>query len=84
MPVGVHGRLGVHLFYDARIRERRMNGQINALVRELITCEAQLHEVAWIDPTFTLEDRWQSAFEELNRFFSPLEIRKLIWEVQND
>ena len=61
-----------------------MNGQINALVRELITCEAQLHAVEWIDWTFTLEDRWQSAFEELNRFFSPLEIRKLIWEVQND
>ena len=61
-----------------------MNGSINALVRELFECEEALGRLEWIDPTFILEDRWQSAFEELNRLFSPLEIRKLIWEVQND
>lgn len=60
-----------------------VNGSINALVLELVECEAALGRLSWIDPTFILEDRWQSAFEELNRFFSPLEIRKLIWEVQN-
>jgi hypothetical protein len=53
-------------------------------VRELFECEEALGRLEWIDPTFILEDRWQSAFEELNRFFSPLEIRKLIWEVTND
>jgi hypothetical protein len=61
-----------------------MNGSINALVRELFECEEALARLEWIDWTFSLEDRWQSAFEELNRFFSPLEIRKLIWEVTND
>ena len=60
-----------------------MNGSINALVLELVECEAALGRLSWIDPTFILEDRWQSAFEELSRFFSPLEIRKLIWEVTN-
>jgi hypothetical protein len=61
-----------------------VNGSINALVLELVECEAELARLGWIDLTFTFEDRWQSAFEELNRLFSPLEIRKLIWEVQND
>jgi len=61
-----------------------VNGSINALVLELVECEAALGRLEWIDPTFIFEDRWQSAFEELNRLFSPLEIRKLIWEIQND
>jgi hypothetical protein len=66
------------------LRAVAVNGSINALVMELVECEAALGRLAWIDPTFILEDRWQSAFEELNRFFSPLEIRKLIWEVQSE
>lgn len=58
--------------------------EIHARITELIIAEAQMNKVGW--NTFEAlphRDAWQQAFEDLNRFFSPLEIRQMMAEVEN-
>lgn len=58
--------------------------EIHARISELLEAEAQLNTVGWT--TFEAlphRELWQQAFEDLNRFFSPLEIRQMMIEVAN-
>lgn len=58
--------------------------EIHARISELIEAEAQLNECGWT--TFEAlphREMWQQAFEDLNTFFSPLEIRQMMVEVEN-
>lgn len=57
--------------------------EIHARVSELLECESELNEVGW--DTFValpIREKWQEAFEDLNRFFSALEIRQMMAEVK--
>jgi len=58
--------------------------EIHARISELIEAEAQLNVCGWktLD-ALPHREQWQEAFEDLNRFFSPLEIREMMIEVGN-
>ena len=53
------------------------NAQVDALVRQLIGAECVLRVQGWSDE---YADEWELAHSELNKFFSSLEIRKMMWE----
>ena len=53
------------------------NAQVDALVRQLIGAECVLRIQGWSEG---YAEDWESAHSELNKFFSPLEIRKMMWE----
>lgn len=53
------------------------NAQVDALVRQLIGAECVLRIQGWSDQ---YAEEWESVHSELNKFFSPLEIRKMMWE----
>jgi hypothetical protein len=58
--------------------------EIHARISELIEAEAQMSVCGWT--TFEAlphREAWQVAFEDLNTFFSPLEIRQMMVEVEN-
>lgn len=58
--------------------------EIHARISELIEAEAQMSVCGWT--TFEAlphREMWQQAFEDLNTFFSPLEIRQMMVEVGN-
>lgn len=57
--------------------------EMNALVIELMAAEARMNVTGWENAESYSRDRWQSAYEQLNVFFSPLEIRELIWRIEN-
>ena len=59
--------------------------EIHALVTQLIECEAEISKFGWgTIASLRFELQWEEAHAELNRFFSPLEIRRLIGEVSNE
>jgi hypothetical protein len=56
--------------------------EIHARISELIEAEAFLNELGWKSlEALSFRQMWQEAFEDLNRFFSPLEIREMMIEV---
>lgn len=59
--------------------------EMNALVRELIECECEIEKFGWgTIASLRFELQWEEAHSQLNRYFSPLEIRRLIGEVKNE
>lgn len=56
--------------------------EMNALVHELVAAEMFFAVAGWSDEQ--VRDRWQSAYGQLNMFFSPLEIREMIWRIENE
>ena len=58
--------------------------QVNALVRTLVQCEAEISQLGWgAVEALPFEFEWEQVHAELQRFFSPLEIRQMIAEVEN-
>jgi len=58
--------------------------EIHARISELIEAEAHLNELGWTTfEALPYREQWQQAFEDLNTFFSPLEIRQMMVEVEN-
>lgn len=56
--------------------------EMNARIMELIECEKQIESFGWgTIPALKFELRWEESHTELNRYFSPLEIRRLIGEL---
>lgn len=56
------------------------NSEMALLVGQMWDAEYQLMRGQWHRES--LREQWSSAFEELNKFFSPLEIRKMVWEYE--
>jgi hypothetical protein len=58
--------------------------EIHARLTELNQAESELNACGWKSlEALPHREMWQSAFEDLNRFFSPLEIREMMIEVGN-
>lgn len=51
---------------------------VAALISDLAQCEMVLRVASDADT----EQEWESIHSELNRFFSPLEIRRMVWEFE--
>lgn len=52
------------------------------MVQELAACEQILRRDGWGHLTTDVQMDWAQIHGELNKFFSPLEIRKMVWEYE--
>ena len=52
---------------------------VEVMVAELWEFEQRLGVFGWGENTRETQESWEMVHAELNRFFSPLEIRRMVW-----
>ena len=57
---------------------------VELLIKILALLEKLLFRDGWGPETVDIQAEWAEVHEALNGFLSPLEIRKLVWEYENE